>query len=196
MIYFREEELTTVKAQRKKLLIVFFSVLAFYVLVTAGLITWHALLPYASPTQKTVKIIEYCVTAVVIIFLFVFMGISYKRVNKTYKFCKRLVEGIKETSEAAFLEYDETLQDKEGVDCKSLIFLEWNKYKNDYFERKVLVFNERPFPEIPESAQVRFVTQGNFLIEYEILEVPESEEKEELETGEVVINEENVEEKE
>ena len=58
---------------------------------------------------------------------------------------------------------------KDGVDMKSLIFIEWNKYKNDYFERKVLVFYEKPFPEFAEKATVRYVTQGNVLISYEIL---------------------------
>lgn len=178
LIYFHEEQLTAIKKQRKKLLTIFYVVLGFYVLITAGMITWNALLPYASSMQTTVKIIEYVVTAIVIIFLFVFMGIPYKRTNKIYKFCKRLSTGVRETSEGSFFEYDEDIQDKDGVDCKSLIFIEWNKYKNDYFERKVLVFYEQPFPEIPESAQVRFVTQGNFLIEYEILEVPEKTENE------------------
>ena len=77
--------------------------------------------------------------------------------------------GIKEKYTGNFLEYDETVQVKDGVDFKSLVFIEWNKYKNDFFERKVLVFNEKPFPEIPEKANVNYVTQGNVLIEYEIL---------------------------
>ena len=47
-----------------------------------------------------------------------------------------------------------------------------NKYKNDFFERKVLVFYEKDFPEIPEGANVRYVTQGNVLISYEILDLP------------------------
>ena len=77
--------------------------------------------------------------------------------------------GLKETSTGSFFEYDETLQDKDGVDFKSLIFIEWNKFKNDFFERKVLVFNEKPFPEFTEKQNVKYVTQGNVLISYEIL---------------------------
>ena len=77
--------------------------------------------------------------------------------------------GLKETSTGNFLEYDEEIQDKDGVDFKSLVFIEWNKYKKDFFERKVLVFYEKPFPEIPEKANVRYITQGNVLISYEIL---------------------------
>ena len=77
--------------------------------------------------------------------------------------------GIKETYTGRFIRYDETICQKDGVDVKSLIFVEWNKYKNDFFERKVYVFNEFPFPEIEVDKNVTYVTQGNVLISYEIL---------------------------
>ena len=52
----------------------------------------------------------------------------------------------------------------------------WNKYKEEYYERKVLIFADQPVPEIPETARVKFVTQGNVLIEYEIVEYPDEQE--------------------
>ncbi|MBR5899939.1 MAG: hypothetical protein IKZ38_00935, partial [Clostridia bacterium] len=70
----------------------------------------------------------------------------------------------------SFFEYDETLQFKDGVDFKSLIFIEWNKYKNSYFERKVMVFYERDFPEIQPNSMVKYVVQANILISYEYLD--------------------------
>ena len=70
----------------------------------------------------------------------------------------------------SFIEYSESIQDKDGVDFKSLVFIEWNKYKNDFFERKVLVFDEREFPQIKEGQNVTYVTQGNVLVSYKILE--------------------------
>ena len=54
--------------------------------------------------------------------------------------------------------------------CRKFIFLEWNKYKNDFFERKVLVFEEKEFPKFNENDNVRYVTQGNVLVSYEIIE--------------------------
>ena len=81
--------------------------------------------------------------------------------------------GIRETSTGSFLEYDEGLQVKDGVDFKALVFLEWNKYKKDFFERKVLVFYQEEFPEFKEGQNARYVTQGNVLIEYKILEQAE-----------------------
>ena len=88
--------------------------------------------------------------------------------HRYYKITLYLKTGLRETSTGSFFEYDETLQDKDGVDFKSLVFLEWNKYKNDFFERKVLVFDELPFPEFTENQNVRYITQGNVLVSYEI----------------------------
>jgi hypothetical protein len=51
---------------------------------------------------------------------------------------------------------------------KSITCLEWNERKNDYFERKVLVFYDRPFPQIPEKAKLKIITVGNLLLKYEI----------------------------
>jgi hypothetical protein len=80
-----------------------------------------------------------------------------------------LCTGIRETSTGSFFEYSESVQDKDGVDCKALIFLEWNKYKKDFFERKVLIPYEKEFPEFTENMNVKYVTQSNLLISYEIL---------------------------
>lgn len=167
--YFVEQDYVEAKAQRKKTLIIYFAFLTVYLLISAGMLMWYLTLPYASPVITTVKVIQYSVTAIMVVFSFIYLGIPYKRVNRYYKMTTYMLTGLRETSTGSFFEYDETLQDKDGVDFKSLVFLEWNKYKKDFFERKVLVFDEKPFPEIPENANVRYVTQGNVLISYEIL---------------------------
>ena len=59
--------------------------------------------------------------------------------------------------------------DKDGVDCYSLVFLEYNKYKKDFFERKVLVLAEKPVPQFEKHTFVKFITQGNVLCSYEVL---------------------------
>lgn len=167
--YFHEKEHLDAKNQRKKVLIVYYVVLAVYLAISVALYLWYRTLPYKSPTIAGVKWIHYPLTALMTIFTFIYLGIPYKRVNRYYKLTRNLITGLKETSTGSFFEYDETLQDKDGVDFKSLVFIEWNKYKNDFFERKVLVFDEKPFPEFTENQNVRYVTQGNVLISYEIL---------------------------
>ena len=168
--YFVQQDLEQAKKLKTKTLINYLLVLGLYVVISAGLLMWYLALPYKSPTIALVKWIHYPLTIVMVLFSAIYLGIKYKRVKRYYLLAFNLINARKETSEGSFLEYSEWLQDKDGVDCKALIFLEWNKYKKDYFERKVLVLYDRPFPEIPEKAKVRYVTQGNVLFSYEILE--------------------------
>ena len=172
--YYTEAELNAVKRQRTRNLIFYFVTLGIYLALSAVAIAFYTTLPYSGyrDTAKTIAVIKavhYSVTAVFVIFSFIFLGIKYRRVRRYYKTCVHISTGLKETSTGSFIEYDENIQDKDGVDFKALIFLEWNKYKKDFFERKVLVFYEKPFPEIPENANVTYVTQGNVLVSYEIL---------------------------
>ena len=53
-----------------------------------------------------------------------------------------------------------------------------------------MVFYEKPFPEFTEGDYVRFVTQGNILVSYEILEKAEvSEEQPKVEEREETAEE-------
>ncbi|MBQ9734744.1 MAG: hypothetical protein IJV95_02675 [Clostridia bacterium] len=167
--YFLEKHYLDAKKQRKTTLNIYFMIMGLYLIASVALYWWYRTLPYLHSNITTVKIIHYSLTAIAVIFSFIYLGIPYKRVNRYYKLTYNLMTGIRETSTGSFFEYDETLQDKDGVDFKSLVFIEWNKYKNDFFERKVLVFDEMPFPELKENQNVKYITQGNVLISYEIL---------------------------
>ena len=172
--YFKESQYERAKKQKKITLGVYLTVAAIYFAFTVFCVIYYTTFPYLTYADtksriNTLKAVHYSVTAVFVIFSFIYLGIKFKRVNRYYKLCRHLSEGLKETSTGSFLEYDENIQDKDGVDMKSLIFIEWNKYKNDYFERKVLVFYEDEFPEFNEKNTVKYITQGNVLISYEIL---------------------------
>ena len=179
--YFLDEYYFQAKKQKKIVLGSYIAVMAAYLIISLGIFFWYRTFPYQDPRIVTAKVIEYSLTAVIVIFSFIYLGIPYKRVNRFYKLTHQMKTGIRETSTGSFFEYDETLQDKDGVDMKSLIFIEWNKYKNDFFERKVLVFDEKEYPEIPEGANVKYITQGNVLISYEILDIPTSNDEDEEE---------------
>ena len=168
--FFNREEVEIARKQRKKVLMTFLIVLAVYFILSVGIVIWYSTLPYKSPTIALVKVLHYTMSGIMVIFSFIFMGIKFRRVHRYYKMMVHLDTGLRETSTGSFFEYNESIQDKDGVDFKSLVFLEWNKYKNDFYERKVLVLNEQDFPEFEENANVRYVTQGNVLISYEILD--------------------------
>ena len=176
MEYFCDCHYEDAKKERNKMFIVYFSCLFVYLVLGALAIFWNTTLPYESGQVLYIRIALYSVTAIFIVFSYLYMGVKFSVVNAYYKLLVNLKTGLREESKAVFLENDPALTIKDGVDMKSLVFLEWNERKEDYFERKVLVFNERPFPEIPEKATVKFVTQGNVLINYEIESLDETEE--------------------
>ena len=168
--YFVEEELKSALKQRKKVITAYYIVLGIFLLSWIGMyFFWFRTLPYMSPQILTVKIILYVLTALMVIFSFIYLGIVYKRVNKFCRLAHNLLTGIRETSILEFVGYSDMIQGKDGVDCKALIFLEWNKYKQEYFKRKVLVLAEKEFPKFEKKQTVKVVTQGNVLVKYEIL---------------------------
>ncbi len=169
--FFNSEDLVKAKKQKTKTLLIYSVVLLVYLVFAVGLFLWFRTLPYQSKMITTVKLILYPLTSLMIIFTFIYMGICFKRVNKYVKKLNEIVEGRKETFTGSFIEYSETLQQKDGVDFKCLIFLEWNKYKKDFFERKVLVLANAEFPKFKENMNVKYVTQGNVLFSYEILDL-------------------------
>ncbi len=167
--FFESSEFNVAKKQRRKTLLIYFIILGVYLFISIGLWLWFRTLPYMSQTITTIKLIHYPITFIFVIFSFIYLGIKYKRINKYYKMVKNFITGLKETSTGSFFEYDESLRTKDGVDFKSLVFIEWNKYRDDFFERHVLVLKEKEFPKFEENQNVRYVTQGNVLISYEIL---------------------------
>jgi hypothetical protein len=173
MKYFDENLVGKAKKVRDMYRAIYFIVAMVYVLFSVGCVLWFCTLPYKSPKITTVKLVHYPVTFAFIVFSFIFLFIPVKRSNRFYKLVFNMANGLRETSIAGFFEVDHSIQDKDGVDMKALIFLEWNKYKEEYYERKVLVFADQPVPIIPETARVKFITQGNVLIEYDIVEYPD-----------------------
>ena len=167
--FFDESEFKCAKKQKNNVLIAYFIVFAVYALVSTGMFLWFRTLPYMDERIKKVKLIHHVITVIFVIFSFIFLGIKYKRVKKYYVMNLNMKTGLKETFTGSFFEYNERIQQKDGVDFKALVFLEWNKYKQDFFERKVLVPYEKEFPKFEENQNVKYITQGNVLYSYEIL---------------------------
>lgn len=167
--FFSKSEYESARRSRNKILAIYLVVLFIYLAFSVGVYLWYLTLPYMSPTISTVKWVHHPVSVVFVIFSFIYLGIPYKRTKKYYVMTTYMLTGLKETSNGSFFEYDESIRQKDGVDYKALVFLEWNKFKEDFFERRVLVPAEKEFPKFSEKDEVRFITQGNVLYSYEIL---------------------------
>ena len=168
--YFNNDFLVEAKEQRKKSLMGYFIIVGIFLLCTVALFLWYSTLPYEDTKIGIVKAIQYVLLAIFIFVSCVYLNIKFRRVNKYYKKCLDISVGLVETSVGSFVEFSESLQTKDGVDFKSVVFLEINKKKDAFLERKVLVFYEKPFPKFEAGQNVKYTTQGNVLKYYEIIE--------------------------
>lgn len=166
--YFTDETYENARKKRKKLLTIYLIVLGVYVLSIVGFFVWYRLLPYKSPKIATIKLIAYPLTGLFVIFSFIYLGLPYGMCNKYRKLALNMKSGAKDVSDGTFIETDEGMTIKDGVEMKSLVFLEWNEFKKEFYERKVLVFRDDEFPPFARGDEVEFVTQGNVLVSYKI----------------------------
>jgi hypothetical protein len=169
-VIYSDSDYESVKSQKKKLKIVLFTVLGIYLLISLAVMIFYLGLPYKSDKIIYAKIIEFTVTGIFIIFMFLFLSLKYKRVKAYYKVLGYINTGIKESNYGEFLRFENTIEIKENVEFKFMIMSEWNQRKSEFFERKVLIDKEKNFPNIKEGEKVKYITQGNILLEYEIVE--------------------------
>ena len=167
--YYKREYFVEAKAQRIKTIIGLCSIIGIYLLISAGVYFWYSTLPYESPKITLVKIVHYSLTFLFVMATVVFARIKFKRVDSFYKKCIDIETGLTEENFGNFLEFDESLHTKDGVDFKTAVFVQYRESKKDFFERRVLIFYEKPNPEFIEGQNVRYITQGNVLKSYEIV---------------------------
>ena len=82
--YYKKEMLEQAKKPRKSTLMAYFIVLGVYVLASAGVMFWYLIQPYNHPTITWVKTVQHSLSALFVIFSFVYLGIKLKRVNRYY----------------------------------------------------------------------------------------------------------------
>ena len=83
---------------------------------------------------------------------------------------KHLQTGLTEESVGEFLRFEEETESHEGVDYYTMVLSEWYEKKEEFYERKVLIDAEKARPVITKGNVVRYITQGNILLRYEVVE--------------------------
>ncbi len=166
---YRDADLWECCIQRRKILAVFWGVTAAAFAVFLGLTIFYTQLPFQDPAGPWV-IAAVCVAiAAYMIFMFPFMGIKYKRCNAYFKMLKFISVGLKEHTVVPFEDIEDWVT-HDGVDCNVAVFAVKNIKKDELLRRQIFVDGEKDFPPFEVGVPVHIVTQGNLLIEYEILE--------------------------
>lgn len=169
---YSDRDLLAAHAQKRRILGIFLGVLAVYFLALVGFTVYYIMLPYADPNGTWVIVVTSVLTALFIAFAFPYMGISYKRCRAYCKMLRYISLGLKEGAVAPFEEVDDWTT-RDGVDVNVADFSIPNVKRDGTMTRQVYVDGEKDFPPFEEGDVVRMVTQGNLLLEYEIIQKQE-----------------------
>ena len=156
--------------QRMNVLYVFIGALIAYLGMSIACLCYYISLPYGDALLWAPKWIVYILTAVFVCFAFPFMTIKFRRVNKYYKMLYYISQGMKNEEENYFVKFESCDVQKDNVDAVACVFMTWNRKKQEWMRREVYLDVEKPLPEFGRGDRVRYLTQSNFLIAYEILE--------------------------
>ena len=167
-VIFNDNDLIDSFKQKRLLFRIYMGVLAAFIAICLVCVLYYISLPFEDPLQIVPKLIVCVATCVFVIFSYIFLGIKYHRARKYYKIISYLSVGMKQENNSIFLRYEEP-ELKDGVDYYVLTFCEWSQKKSEYMDRKIYCDKEKPLPQFKAGDMVRYLTQGNIIIEYEIL---------------------------
>ncbi len=156
--------------QKRKLWWIFVAVTATYLAICIALLIYHISLPYASPKATLPKWTAYILSGIYMIFTFPYMAIKYGRVRQYVRRLTYVSVGLKQEESNYFYCFDEKPLPKDNVDVNACVFEVWNKKKREWREREVYFDAEKPLPPFESGDIVRYILQGQFIIEYEILQ--------------------------
>ena len=163
---FDDEDFNAILDQRKKVKLVFYIVLGAYIALAIASLAYYTSLPYKDKMQALPKAVMFISTALFIVFLFLYMGIKYHRVNKYCKMMYYLSEGMKNVEENYFVGFELNDLQKDNVDAISCVFKTWSKKKKEWMRREAYWAAEKSLPPFEAGD---YVVQSNFVVAYEVL---------------------------
>ena len=167
-IVYDDKDLVSAYRQKKKIFYIYIAVLLVYLVLCVACLVYYLNTPYNSTDQTAPKWIVWVASCLFVIFSYVFLAIKYQRVRKYYKLISYLSVGLKAVNNSYFLRY-ETPELKDNVDNYVLMMSEWSKKKSEYLDRKIYCDKEKPLPEFKCGDKVRYLTQGNVIVGYEVV---------------------------
>ena len=175
---YSDEDFSAISEQKRKVFLTFIGVSAVYLAICIACLIYHVSLPYGDPLLPVPEWIIYITTVIFVAFSFPYLGIKYYRVRKYYRMLYYVSEGIKNDEQNYFVRFENCDLQKDFVDVVACVFMIWNKKKQEWMKRIAYIDAEKTLPDFKSGDFVRYITQGNFIIQYEVLarEVLEIEE--------------------
>ena len=179
---YSDADYLAVYKQKRKIYGVFWGITAVYALYCAIWLVFYISLPYAHPLQTLVKLCVWSVSAVYVVFCFIYLTIKGGRCRKYFKMLTLLSEGLKQEERNYFYEFASKALQKDNIDVMGCVFETWSKKKQEWLDREAYWDEEKPLPPFESGDYVQYITQGNIILQYQILQKQalefEEEEKE------------------
>ena len=167
---YNDQDFLAVIKQRNRILGVFWAITGSYIALSLSFWIYYMSLPYAHPDAWIPKLIVSIASIAYVIFVFPFMGIKYHRINRYYKMMYYLSEGLKNEEENYFVCFEKKDLQKDFVDVIGCVIKTWSRKRNEWLERNAYFDPEKPLPKFSYGDVVHYIVQGNFIIQYEIIE--------------------------
>lgn len=180
---YRDADYLSAYQQKRRIFYVFALITLVYLGFAVGCVFYHMTLPYADAGQALPRVIVYVVSGIYMAFIFPFMSIKYSRSRRYYKMLGYVSEGLKMEERNYFYCFREKTLQKDNIDVVGCVFETWSRKKQEWLEREAYFDPEKPLPEIESGDLVEYVTQSNFIIQYNIVEKQALEFEEEDEEG-------------
>lgn len=180
---YRDADYLSAYQQKRRIFYVFALITLVYLGFAVGCVFYHMTLPYADAGQALPRVIVYVVSGIYMAFIFPFMAIKYSRSRRYYKMLGYVSEGLKMEERNYFYCFREKTLQKDNIDVVGCVFETWSRKKQEWLEREAYFDPEKPLPEIESGDLVEYVTQSNFIIQYNIVEKQALEFEEEDEEG-------------
>lgn len=170
--------------QKRRIFYAFLLITLVYLGFVLGWVFYHTTLPYADPRQALPRVIVYVASAIYVVLIFPFLAIKYSRCRRYYKMLGYVCEGLKMEELNYFYCFREKTLQKDNIDVVGCVFETWSRKKQEWLEREAYFDVEKPLPEIENGDLVEYITQSNFIIQYNIVEKQALEFEEEAESDE------------
>ena len=165
---YSEQDYYSAKKLRDKFFVIFFSTLAVLLAINITVLIIYTQQEYETPYRAPMLAFNVVTDVIYAIIFYILFAIKYKRLSSYSKLLRDIFTGIKEEGVNTVSKIDSSIKTKDGVDFISLVVLDWNEKKNEFFERYILLDVEKPISELKKGDVVKHKTHGNVLIAYEL----------------------------
>ena len=167
MIYLYDKDyFCKIKKLRKKLLTIYFILLAVATVIVALLIFLNALEPANSIYTPIYRVSLTVLVAVFTLFSALYLQITYGRVNKYFEKLNHVFYAKKQNSTVTFIRFNRTNFEQNGVSFYTMETLEWSEKKKDFVERNVCVDSEMEINDLKNGDILQIATVANILFAY------------------------------